>query len=484
MKAPLTIPTLLVASLMLMCASDVFAQRQRKGKKPRIRPCATEIETVLKDSIFKHSFTGIKIVSLRSGKTLYQQNSDKLFRPASNLKLFTTTTALALLGKNFQYKTEVYADSVRNGIVRGSLYLKGYGDPLLTSEHLDSLVRMIYRQGVREIRGDLVGDASYFDDTFWGKGWMWDDDPGYFWPYLTPLTVNRNTVSVTATPGIIEGDSVQVALSPATSYVTVVNRAFTSSDTARKLTISRLWKERLNTITVDGTMRPGSNPTSNDLNVWKPEFYTLTILKEKLLANGISVRGALRLDTVRNSQPLAFINHPLDSVIVFINKESSNLGAEYLLKTLGAELKGTPGNADSGIAVMKSYLATMGIDTSAIVFADGSGVSRYNLVTPEAIIKLLIAHRRDPFLFETIWKSLPIAGVDGTLKNRMTNGPAMGNARAKTGNHSDVTALSGFVVNAKGDTLVFSILMNHFPNNSELYRKAQDRIVEILTNCK
>lgn len=482
-----TLFCILFLGYISLLASESFAQKSKKAaqSKVRVQPCAAQIDAVLRDTIFRHAFVGIQVVSLKDHKIVYTRNAEKLFRPASNLKLFTTAAALELLGKDFRFKTEVYTDAIQEGVVKGSVYLKGYGDPLLTTAHLDSLARMVYESGVRVIQGDIVGDVSYFDDVFWGKGWMWDDDPGYYWPYFSPLTVNGNTVSVKVLPGITEGDPVSVALEPETSFITVVNRASTTSDTTKpKLTVTRRWKERQNVIVVEGAARPNSNFSTFRFNVWKPELYTLILFKERLLSYGITIRGALRLDFVRNPILLHSISHPLDSVVVFINKESENLAAEQVLKTIAAELRGAPGNTDTAISLVKNFLAGIGIDTATTIIADGSGVSRYNLISPEAIIHILVNQYYNPFTSESFLRSLPIAGIDGTLKSRLTGNPAMGNVRAKTGSHSDASSLSGYITKVNGDVLVFSILFNHFPQNIDLYREAQDRIVEILTNCK
>jgi D-alanyl-D-alanine carboxypeptidase/D-alanyl-D-alanine-endopeptidase (penicillin-binding protein 4) len=485
MRKQIPLLMLLIPSLLLVVTIEIFAQRKKTASKQTPKPCAAQIEAVLKDTIFNRAFVGIHIVSLKSGKTIFQQNKNKLFRPASNLKLFTSAASLAVLGNNFQITTELYADSPADSVIRGSVYLKGYGDPLLTTVHLDSLARDIYKSGVREILGDIVGDVSCFDDVFWGKGWMWDDDPGYLWPFLSPLSLNGNSIAVTTSPGLKEGDSVTVSLDPPTRYVTVINNSITSSDTTnRSLKINRQWKERQNVIILEGALHPHASSTTTRFNVWRPELYTLEVFKERLLANGIRVRGVSRVGRVNKGGPIAVISHTLDSVLILMNKDSYNLGAESLLKILAAERRGVPGSADSGIVVMKEYLATIGLDTAAMIIADGSGVSRYNLVSPYALVKLLTTICRDSSLFALFWNSLAIGGVDGTLKTRLTGKAVRGNVHAKSGSHSDVLALSGYVITTRKDTLAFSMMINHFPKDAELHRKAQDRIVEILTNCR
>ncbi len=479
-------------SFVLFYASASEAAPTQKGKKAlplsrtRIRPCTSHIEQILKDSLFEQAFVGIKVISLKSGRVIYQQNADKLMRPASNAKLLTTSAALGLLGRGFQLKTEVYVDSnFQKTILIGPIFLKGYGDPLLKSADLDTLARKLYDYGIRTVLGDIVGDVSYFDDVYWGHGWMWDDDPGTNVPYLSALSVNANEITVAVTSGEKEGDPVLAEMLPTTSYVSLINQAHTSADTAlTPLKVTRRWKDRDNTVLVEGAVKPRSATTLYTINVWKPELYTLTLYKEKLSAYGITVTGAIRLDTVRHAFRVASISHNLDSVAFLVNKESYNLGAENILKILAAERYHTPGSAQLGTSIMKEYLAGIGMDTTATIIADGSGVSRYNLVSPNALVKLLTYEFWYSPESELFIQSLPVSATDGTLEKRMTEGNAKGNVRAKTGTHSDASALSGYVTNARRGPLAFSILINHFGKDGESIRKLQDQIAEILVDCR
>lgn len=482
------VPLIAVVAVVVVFVGNMtaVAQQRKTASKPKrsAQSCSSQIESILRDPIFHRAFVGMKVVSLTSNKTLFERNAEKLFRPASNMKLFTTAAALSFLGRDFRFRTVLFCDSINGNTVKGSVYIKGFGDPLLAVPDLDSFATVLYTAGIRRIEGDVVGDVSYFDDVFWGKGWMWDDEPGHLWPYLTPLSLNGNIVTVTVSPGLAEWDPVSAAVDPPTNYLNVVNYAITSTDTAiRPLKVIRLWKERQNVITIEGAMHPSAGPRTSRFSVWKPELFTLTVLKERLIARGIQVHGEVRIQKVDGKKPFFSLWRTLDTVVTVVNKDSYNLGAESLLKTLAAELRGVPGSADSGIAVMKQYLDGLGIDTAGIVIADGSGVSRYNLVSPNAIITILKTfHKKHP-TSETFLKSLPIAGIDGTLKTRLTNSLVRGNVRAKTGAHSDATALAGYAY-TKNDTRVFAIIFNHFPSNFEQYRKAQDRIVEIILTCR
>jgi D-alanyl-D-alanine carboxypeptidase/D-alanyl-D-alanine-endopeptidase (penicillin-binding protein 4) len=217
------------------------------------------------------------------------------------------------------------------------------------------------------------------------------------------------------------------------------------------------------------------------LNIWQPERYLLTLLAERLQSRGLKVKE-IQIDTVpASAEPLTHFSHSLDSAVTFLNKESDNMTAENILKTLSAERNGQPGNATAGTSLEMRYLASLGIDTTRTSMADGSGLSRYNLTSPNIIIRLLTDMYNRKETFETFYNSLPVAGVDGTIASRMKGTLAQGNLRAKTGTLSGVTSLSGYVRTADGELLAFSILMNNFASGSRPYRQVQDRIGVILS---
>ena len=442
-----------------------------------------DIDTVLADSLFRQSQACIKIVSLNTGQVLYDRNSTLLIHPASNLKLLTSASALQILGANFRFKTSVLADSQQSGpSVFGNLYLKGYGDPDLSVCDLDSLAANIRSLGIREITGNIVADDSYFDDLYWGNGWMWDDEPDPDEMFISALSVNKNCIAVTITPTATVSDSVIVTVDPPTPYVTVQCNARTVGDTTDySLNVSRLYKERSNTVTIDGDIPKTSPPHRARVSVWRPALFAAELLKESLLRDSIVVSGAARLGTASpRAVELACRWRPIDSVLFTMNKISDNLSAENLLKTIGALQRVIPGSAQNGIYVENEFLKSFGIDTSACSIVDGSGVSHYNLVTVDQIMQVLIGMARRPNPFHLIYTSLPIAGVDGTLQSRMVGTSAQGNVRGKTGTINGVSSLSGYVTTHDGEILAFSMVMENFILPVRSYQLVQDRICELL----
>ena len=474
---------LVALCLVLQSCSNVSTVKQSAANAPagptRLQ---SQIDSILDDPIFAPTCVGIKIVSLADGKILHARNSNKLFHPASNMKLLTTSTAVATLPGDFTFTTGVFSDQeIENGVLRGNIYIKGCGDPLMSTNSFDSLATSLCNKGIKSITGNLVGDVTYFDDIPWGSGWMWDDEPEAYEASITPLTVNDNAIHISVKAGRNSGDSLRYSVDHVTRFVSVVNRGTTSSDTLLpSLTVSRLKNE--NTITIQGRMKPSDPEQQFDLSVWRPELFFLELLKEKLEEKGIVVHGTAVIDSVRGSRKMAEVTHSLDSVLSKINKPSNNLAAENLLKTLAAEKHGVPGSAVAGLAVVKQYLSSLGIDTTAITLADGSGLSFYNLVSPDAMVQILRRQYDRQSTFKRFYESLPVAGVDGTLKNRMRHTRAEGNVHAKTGSISGVSTLSGYVTTADGKMLAFSIMANHFPGNATPLRNAQDKIMELLAN--
>lgn len=479
--------TLLLWALVLLlggCATTSSIKTTRRGISPLASLSASphpslksQIDATLSDTLFPPANIGIKIVSLTTGENLYELNSDMLFMPASNEKLFTSAAALVELGRDFDFRTSVSVewDSSR-------IFIKGSGDPLLSTSDLDSLARVLKDSLPADSNWTLVGDVSYFDDIYWGEGWMWDDEGENYNAPISPLTVNSNTITVQVRPGKLEDALVRIGTVPPSSYVSVENTATTPVDTPIvPLKVSRKWRERSNTITVTGQMLHRDTLSEHHPSIWQPERYFLTLLAERLESYGLKLKG-IAIDTLSASCiNLTEYSHGLDSVVTFLNKTSDNLSAENLLKTLSAERNGKPGTAQSGVSLVKRFLSTIGVDTTRQLMVDGSGLSRYNLASPDIITRLLAEMYNRPDVFDVFYNSLPVAGVDGTLSGRMKGTSAEGNLRGKTGTLSGVSSLSGYVKTTNGEMVAFSILVNNFASSPRMYRLVQDRIGVIMS---
>ena len=473
----LTLFSALVASVFFIagCSSVVRLVRGPSS----LERFQDNLDALLSDSIFSATKCGIEIISLGNGETLYERDADMLLRPASNMKLLTTSAALSLLGKQFSLNTRLYADTlITDSVEHGNIYIKGYGDPDFNSAQLQELLSTIRTRGIKRIEGNIIGDAGYFDNRNWGVGWMWDDEPFGFAAYNSPLSINRNCVEVTVNPGVMPGDSARVAIDPPTRYVSVENHATTAMDTIPgSIEISRKFAEKLNVITVNGAIPRNATPQKDLITVLNPELYFLTLAQEELGRQHIEFSGKLLLDSVRhNAVLLAQHVQPIDSMMTYLNKVSDNLSAENTLKILGAEQYGVPGTTQHGIWAVNRFLNNVGVDTSKFLMVDGSGVSHYNLLTPNIYIKLLRGMYSRKDVFDLFYSTLPNAGVDGSLETRMKNTPAQNNLHAKTGTISGVSSLAGYVRTADGEVLAFSMMMQNYIGSSEPYRKTQDAI--------
>jgi serine-type D-Ala-D-Ala carboxypeptidase/endopeptidase (penicillin-binding protein 4) len=456
---------------------------------PSIKKIRMQIGRLLDDSLYRQCFIGCSILFPESGSILFERNSDKLFHPASTMKLLTSAAACNMLPADFRFITSISSrNPIRDSVLTGDLCVTGGGDPLLTYDDLDSLASQLAAAGLRRIEGDCIGDVGLFDSLWWGHGWMWDDEPDPDEAFLTPLTVERNSITVIVSPDSLPGGNARIELRPPTSFFSVVNTSVTTRDTAGKpVTVTR--ESRSNNLRISGTIHPTAEPVEFSLSVWKPEYYFLRLLKEQLEKHRIVISGTLRIDTARNgSTPngsiLATVAHPIDSVLYRMNRKSDNIAAENMLRVLAVTRENVRGSAEAGLFVVKRYCAGAGIDTVNMHLADGSGVSWYNEVSPGAITSLLTAQYRHPEIFRRFYESLSIAGIDGTLEHRMKGTRAAGNVHAKTGSLTGNSSIAGYVRTADKKMLAFCITMNHFPGEITLLRHLQDTILGVLASSK
>ena len=451
-----------------------------------IQQLQTEIEAILSDPLLASSNIGIKVVSLGTGETLYEKDSKKLYHPASTMKLITAATALVKLGPNYRFRTTLYADPVEDGQIPGNIYLKGRGDPMFDSDDLEGMVERLVEMDTKDLPGDIVVDETYFDTIRRGKGWMWDDGPiGGYYPHLSALTINRNGVLVRISPGTEVDDPVRVHLDPPTQYMKIVNEATTAgrSEKARLTVKRKTGSTEANVLIINGVMAIGQAEMNRRVDVLDPALYCGALLREMLAKRGVTLQGRVRYGEVPEgtAEIITHVSPPLSRILWEMNKPSDNLIAELLLKTIGVELGGTPGTAEKGLGAISNFLGEIGMDWEHYALADGSGVSRYNLVTASLLTDLLVYMFRNFAVMPEYLAALPVGGVDGTLRRRMRGMTAAGVLRAKTGTLRGLTALAGYTVTADGETVTFAIIMSNYHGSVTSRRALQDRIGDILT---
>ena len=456
------------------------------GESNVLRQLQAEIETVLNDPLLAPSNVGIKVVSVTTGEILFESDADKLYHPASTMKLLTSATALVKLKPNYRFHTTLYTEGIEGSRVRGNVYLKGRGDPLLAVEQLEEMTKTLVQSGVKEIDGDIVVDDTYFDDVPKGKGWMWDDGPiGGYYSNQSALTINHNGVTVTVSPGAEIGGPVYVRLEPQTGYLKVLNHAVTvSASESGSLIVERQTKPvPANVLTIRGFMQVSQEAVRRQVDIVNPALFCGTLFREALARHGISVQGVIRQGVVPDSavEIAVHTSLPLSLIVRKMNKHSDNLIAELLLKTLGAEVIGAAGTSQKGLQVINEFLSEAGIATTQSALADGSGVSRYNLLSASMLTNLLVHMFQDFSVMPEYLMSLPVAGVDGTLSWRMKDMGSEGVLRAKTGTLRGVTALAGYAMATDGEILAFAMLMSHYVGSSNPRRALQDKIGNALT---
>ncbi|WP_328709287.1 D-alanyl-D-alanine carboxypeptidase/D-alanyl-D-alanine-endopeptidase [Microbispora hainanensis] len=447
-----------------------------RGPAPGIADLTRDLDQILADSRLAPARAGVAVRAAASGEDLYSLDADKLFAPASNTKLLTSAAALDTLGADFRFTTDVLAASKAGRTVVGDLTLRGTGDPTMLAADYDALAAKVAAAGVKVVTGRLVADDTWFDDVRLGTDWAWDDEPYYYAGQISALTAAPDTdydagsVIVSVAPGSGPGKAAKVSTTPATGYVTIVNRAVTGDET--DMLVER--QHGTNTVVVSGTV---AEPYDEWVAVWDPTLYAATLFREGLARHGVKVLGP----TVRGTTPAKAVtvasrrSMPLGDLLVPFLKLSNNMHAEILTKAMGRKVSGA-GTWSAGLAVTTAFAQANGVKTLRL--RDGSGLSRVDALTPGGITALLAAVRGKPW-FPTWYAALPIAGeaermVGGTLRSRMGGTAAAGNVHAKTGSLTGVTALSGYVTSADGEPLVFSVISNGYLSGPP--RDLEDRI--------
>jgi D-alanyl-D-alanine carboxypeptidase/D-alanyl-D-alanine-endopeptidase (penicillin-binding protein 4) len=412
--------------------------------------------------------------------------------PASNMKIVTLAAAAARLGWSFTYQTTLFATGpITDGVLSGDLLVVGTGDPSITT--VDGSAERVFagwaarlaQLGVRAIRGRIIGDDNRFEDLELGFGWSWDDLAEDYAAGVSALQYNENAVRVTVAPGPGAGDQAAVAVEPPGAGIEVLNAARTTSqDTSGSLTVRRLpGRQRLE---LGGTIAAGSPPSVLMVSVDNPTLFFVQALRRALIEHGIDVQGgAIDIDDVaggtalpRQSEIAVHRSPPLSTLAVRLMKASQNQYAETFLKTIAAvEAPDAPATALAGRLGAQRMLAAWGIDDGSLIQRDGSGLSRYDYLTADALVTILDHLYRDDAARDAFIATLPVAGEDGTLGARMKGTAAERNARAKTGSMSNVRALAGYVDSADGEPLAFAIIANNFDSPPRVINDATDAIV-------
>jgi D-alanyl-D-alanine carboxypeptidase/D-alanyl-D-alanine-endopeptidase (penicillin-binding protein 4) len=473
------------ARLQLTFISFVFLVLPVFAADP-VKTLRADLKRIFADGRLADAQLGVKIFSLDRSEVLYETNSSKLYMPASNNKILTAAVALVRLGPDYSFKTHILADgSVVDGTLTGNLIIAGFGDPFSSSrfETKDPFrafrdwAAKLKQRGIRTLTGSILGDGSAFEETAYGRGWAWDDLHEGFAAPVSALQFNENLVWLEITPGLKAGSLASIKMEPLAAYFTLESKVVTGS--GKEPARVEVFRNPLNElVVVSGTMPLGSSAISRAVAVQYPIRYYLSALKQILNEEGIDVSNC-ELSETKGARPQAssllwvHSSPPLSELIVPAMKLSLNLSNETLVRTLGLEFRGE-GTFARGKEVVEETLGQMGVSKDSYSYADGSGLSRLNLVSADALVRTLRYMHQNQY-FRYFYDALPIAGVDGTLATRMKRTKAQNNVHAKTGTFANASALSGYVQTADGEMLAFSILANNYVASKDAAESVQDK---------
>lgn len=459
---------------------------------------AEQIHEFFEDDRFSNAFWGALVYSPTTGEVWYERHPDQFFIPASNQKAITTAAALGALGPDWRFTTTFYTDGEIDGdTLKGNLVVYGNGDPTLygssgpfrffedSRDKFREIAGELREMGIRRIEGHVVGDDRAFDEWNIDPTWVVSNLPNWPAAEFGPVQVNEGYMDVRVYPPDSIEENVRIEPNIPTSYVTIVDEVRVVEEGRTSLSITR--ELGTNTITVSGTAVVGSSSVQRSPSITNPTLFYATVLMETLNEEGIKVVGSPH--GIRDlkgwskshddmTELLSFQSPPLSDVLKGLMKRSQNLYAETLVKTMGYEATGL-GTFASGSRVVQEELEKLGIDSDGYLFRDGSGLSRYNLVSPRTLVDIYAAMAESEHA--ELWYDIqPLAGVDGTLSSRMRNTPAEGNVRAKTGTVANTRGLSGYVTTADGEELVFSFLVNSHTTTTGATNDVTDGVLALL----
>lgn len=491
------------------------------GKKtPRNKDLAKQITAILSQPELARAHWGVDALDVESGKVIYSVNPDQLFLPASNAKLFTTAAALAIAGPDYRFHTTVETTGKLDdsGRLQGNLVIVGRGDPNISgrimpyqlktvrlaphTQVLEEMADQVAAKGLKIVDGDVIGDDTFYSPERYGESWGQDDLQWIDGAPVSALAFNDDVVFIDVTPGEHPGDKALVIQETESNYYDFDNRIVTTAaGIVRKIGVHRDIGSKK--VVLWGTLPLGDPGMKEALAIDDPAEYTAQLFRKMLERRGIVIHGKTRAQHGDIAQffdqppsllapnllepapelngPLVLAEHislPLIEDVRVTNKTSQNLHAEMDLRLIG-KLGGMTPSFEGGAAVLKRFLLQAGLKEDEFVFLDGSGLSRRDLVTPAAVVQLLIYASRQPWgaAYE---ESLPIGGVDGSLAERFMSTPISGLVHAKTGTLSHVNSLSGYGQTKKGRRFVFSIFCNNHDLPGGKVLTAIDEIVKLL----
>jgi D-alanyl-D-alanine carboxypeptidase/D-alanyl-D-alanine-endopeptidase (penicillin-binding protein 4) len=459
--------------------SPINAAEAPKSASISLDDLRTRLGSFVAEDRFRDATWGIEIVSLESGRTIYEHNSHKLLKPASNAKLYTSALTLDRFGSEYRIKTSIYStvEPRPNGELKGNLVVYGRGDPSFAARFnngnytdvLKPLARAIANAGIKHVTGDFIGDETFFQGPPFGANWAWDDLQDYYGAEVSALSIQDNVVDLNFSAGTDLDQPCVITSLPGLTPLNIINRTKTGSvGSKRSLQIYRALADT--NVYITGTL-PSKSAWKDSVTVPNPGNWFLILLREDLARQGVIIDGASiskrwpkdKPTKMEDLKELASVESPpLTEILMKMVKPSQNLYAQLLFLQTGKQA--TNGFSDlstEALAVkeLNKFLRKAGVPKNEAFLEEGSGLSRGCLVTPHATVRLLQYMHKHPgsAVFEA---ALPISGTDGSLKSRLMD--LNGRVRAKTGSMHYVDTLSGYLETNAGELLAFALMLNAF----------------------
>jgi len=449
------------------------------------------LDELLEERLFRDANVGLQLVDLESGEELFSHRADEGLTPASTMKVLTAAAALRELGPAHRFNTRIFRSGEIDGagVLSGDLYIQGGGDPTLVVERMWKLVYDLKLEGVERITGDVFFDDSHFDDRTRIAGWNKPADirrgPAYFAP-IGALSLNFNTVATIISPGLEVGAPARVSLETNAPGVAILESEVItgSARSRRRIHIERTVNGSSVTLRVTGSIPAASDAVRYYRSVPDPTAYFMSAFEAFMEAHGIEVEGSFSEAVTPEDLPLVaqLQSPPLASILMDMNKYSSNFIAEQVLKEIGAHATDSQGSTLKGLQVISDYLGTLGISESEFVIVNGSGLSRQTVLRPSHLTSVLVDMAADPTVSSEFTASLAIGGRDGTLWSRFSDDAVRGRVRGKTGTINGVHCLVGYLNGQNGQQYVFAYLVNNLRGSISRARHAHDQFIDVLLN--
>ena len=436
------------------------------------------IDQIIYEELPAGTDIALMVYDLTNDTTLYAYREKIMCRPASVQKVITSVTALSSLGSDYKFKTTLKTQGTigKDSVLSGNLYLVGGLDPALNEHELRSMVSDLKKAGINRIDGTLYADVSIMDTMYWATGWCWDDAPASFQPYISPLMVHQGFVGIEVIP-TSKGQAPKVNIYPENNHIRVVNKAVTQDNSLGPLSITRDWMNNDNTIIVEGNCK---RRQSTDLSVVGSADFTFALFRQYLDEAGISYGKYEWGRCPVMGRELSVVSHDLPSVVKEALKESNNLFAEAMFLQTGRIQYPREIKFKDAAKYLQNFVSRkFGMFSSSFNIVDGSGLSMYDMCSPQFMVDMLSLIYKDQELYKIMYKSLPISGVDGTLKTRLSNKTTLNKVHAKTGSVTGSCTLAGYIRTADGRDLAFCI-MNEGAIKMPPSRTVQDKICTVL----